>query len=133
MSPKMKEYLRKLGYEYDPDLLNAGIPNMRLDDPSVQRSRSPGNFGRHTPEAARKGKKSAQRSSFFDSDGEEHFDEDDEDHDSANGDLQQNRSFTHNDNRVITTNINSNNLHTENVVDSYNDNSTRTDIRKAAR
>jgi hypothetical protein len=41
------------------------------------------------------------------------------------------RATVFNDNRVVTTNIDSNNVNTTNVHDSYNDNSTRTDITKS--
>jgi len=63
------------------------------------------------------------------------FDEaDDDDHHESDLEEQQLdtslSSYVHNDNRIITTNINSNNVHTEHIVDSYNDNSTRTEITR---
>jgi hypothetical protein len=125
MSPKMKEYLESLGHG-PRSSLNEGMANVRL---SPQSFGSPGNYGRPTPDAARKG---VHRPASPDS-SEEGQSEDDEDYDAETGDLRQHpSSYVHNDNRVILTNINSNNVNTENVVDSYNDNSTRTDIRKGS-
>jgi hypothetical protein len=128
MSPEMKAYIRSLGFNPDTqDSLAKEMGNVSLDDREPQRSRSPGSFGRHTPDdpVVRKGK--ARRPASYDSDEDEETDSD-----SPNGDFQQHSSssFTHNDNRVITKHINSHNVNTENVVDSYNDNSTRTDIKK---
>jgi hypothetical protein len=100
-----------------------GMANVRLNP---QSSSSPRNYGRPTPDAPRKGVHHPASE-----EGQSRDDEDD--YDAENGDLRQHpSSYVHNDNRVVTTNINSNNVNTENVVDSYNDNSTRTDIRKGS-
>jgi len=120
MSPKMKDYFKSLGFVPGPQhSLNEGMANMRLDRPGPQSFSSSGTPGRPISPGS----------------GQEEQNEDDEedDYDADNGDLEQHRSsYVHNDNRVITTNVNSNNVNTENIVDSYNDNSTRTDIRKGS-
>jgi hypothetical protein len=130
MSPKMKNLLRGLGsadMNTDPqDSLNNGMANLGLG--ASARQSPPSRLA-----AALKG--FTPRPLAVDSEEEEELEDDDDDDDdyddSAAGNLQEYRSsYVHNDNRVITTNVNSNNVNTENVVDSYNDNSTRTDIKK---
>jgi hypothetical protein len=134
MSPEMKAYLRTLGFDREPeDSLDEEMANVSLDDRPAQRTRSPGSFGRHTPDVVpqlRKGKNAAHRSAPDDSDDSDEPDE--ADSDSGNGGALYSSSYTHNDNRVVTKHINSHNVNTENVVDSYNDNSTRTEIKKNA-
>jgi hypothetical protein len=131
MSPQMKAYFRDLGF--DPqESLSDRMASVTLDDPDRQRSDSPRSFGGRAADVPRKGKKPAPAPEPYDSSSSDEFDG--ADSDSTNGRIQQqSSSYTHNDNRVITKNINSNNVNTENVVDSYNDNSTRTDIKKSAR
>jgi len=129
MSADMKEYVRGLGF--DPqDSLNDRMANVTLDDPDLRTSRSPESYGRRTPDVLPKGKNVARGPEYYEEYEEDEEDEEDEDHyDSANGGRHQ-RYYTHNDNRVITKHINSHNVNTENTVDSFNDNSTRTNISK---
>lgn len=128
----MKAYFQSLGYEHTPkDSLNDRMASVSLEDPGVLRSCPPRDYERYNPNAARKGKNVADRSSHdSEEEPDEEYDED-EDDDFAPGNSQQfSSSYVHNDHRVITKNVNSNNVNTENVVDSYNDNSTRTNIKK---
>jgi hypothetical protein len=129
LSAEMKAYVQGLGF--DPqDSLNEGMANVTLDDSRT--SRSPESHERRTPDVHPKGKNAAYRPARFDDEEDEEEDEDEDDYDG--GQHQQYSSlYTHNDNRVITKHINSHNVNTENTVDSFNDNSTRTNINKNAR
>ena len=127
MSPQLKAYCRDLGFDPQESLTDR-MANVTLDDPDLQRTHSPGSYGRRTPDVPRKGKHIAHDSESDDSEDDDQLDE--ADYDPPNGGQHYSSSYTHNDNRVITKHINSHNVNTENVVDSYNDNSTRTDINK---
>ena len=125
----MKSLLQGYGFEgIQQDPLNKGMANMDLDDSAPQRPR------RSQTQPAIKG--FIPRPFLPDSD-EEMVPEDDEsdgDEGVATGDHKQYSSastYIHNDNRVITKNVNSHNTNTENIVNSFNDDSTHTDIKKS--
>jgi len=137
MSPRMKSLLQGRGFGGDrQDSLNQGMANLGLGEPARQRPR------RSQTEVASKGL--TPRPFTADSDEEEDTEDDAEDDDSdddegfATGNRQPyqptststSTSYIHNDNRVITKNVNSHNVNTENIIDSYNDNATRTEINK---
>ena len=124
MTPKMKAYLRNLGFDRDRVNLNES----RANDTGPQSFNSPA-YGYHTPAdpPSWNGRKAAHRPSSCDFDEEDLFDaESSEVFEQTYG-----RATVFNDNRVVSTNIDSNNMYTTNVQDSYNDNSTRTDITKS--
>ncbi len=124
MTPKMRAYLRSLGFDRDRVNLNEG----RANDSGPQSFNYPA-YGHRTPADPpfRNGRKAAHRPSSYDFDEEEPFDAESlEVFEQTYG-----RATVFNDNRVVSTNIDSNNVNTTNVQDSYNDNSTRTDITKS--
>jgi len=106
--------------EVGPNILDISVVLKAFDSPDYEH---------HIPSDPPfwNGRKAAHRPSSRDFDEEEPLDADSLDVFEQTFE----RPAVFNDNRVVTTNYNSNNVNATNVHDSYNDNSTRTDITKS--
>jgi len=135
LSPEMQEYVRSLQQRIqaskspvsDEDQLNEHLAKLNLSDAYPERLRPSMDRGRSRSPGDQNGPRFDSGSNEPEADFEIEVPEFDE---AGNYQFHPRRISVINDHRVITKNVNSNNVHNENTYDSFNDNSTRTDITK---